>query len=210
MGLLGLVAAYVGTAFFTLQRIIWSLFGTLYVILGFLYALGVKTVLLTGDNEQNAKLIAEQLGIDLVFAGVLPEKKAAIIRTLQRQGIVAMIDDGINDAPALMQANIGIAMGSGTDIAIESADIIVMGNRLESVMAARKISRHSYGKMLQNVILAFLFNGIGIPLAATGLVYPVWAMAAMAVSVTAIFVNSLWGRPSLFFDAVLSVGRTHT
>jgi heavy metal translocating P-type ATPase len=174
-----------------------------------LRALGVKTVLLTGDNEQNAKLIAEQLGIDLFFAGVLPEKKAAIIRSIQQRGIVAMIGDGINDAPALMQANIGIAMGSGTDIAIESADIIVMGNRLESVMAARKISRYSYGKMLQNITLAIVFNGIGIPLAATGLVYPVWAMAAMAVSVTAIFMNSLWGRSSLFFDAVLSVIRPH-
>lgn len=88
-----------------------------------------------------------------------------------------------------------------------SADIIILNNRLEAVLDAREISRWSYRKMVQNVCLAVLFNGIGVPLAATGLLYPVWAMGAMAVSVTLIFLNSLWGRPSLFFDAILSVGR---
>ena len=168
---------------------------------------GLKTVLLTGDNEPAANQIAAQVGIEEVYAEVTPGKKAEIIRELQRQGKVAMVGDGINDAPSLMQADVGIAMGSGTDIAIESADIIIINSRLASVEVARHISKQSYRKMLQNIVLAFMFNGIGIPVAATGLIYPVWAMAAMAVSVTAIFFNSLWGKPSLFFDAILSVGK---
>jgi heavy metal translocating P-type ATPase len=168
---------------------------------------GIKPVLLTGDNERAAKRMAGEAGIDEVYAGVLPDRKADIIRQLQRAGKVAMVGDGINDAPALMQADVGIAMGSGTDIAIESADIIILGNRLESILVAHDISRRGYRKMVQNVVLAFCFNGIGIPVAATGLVYPVWAMAAMAGSVTAIFFNSLWGKPSLLFNAVMSVGR---
>jgi cation transport ATPase len=98
-------------------------------------------------------------------------------------------------------------MGGGTDIAIESADIIVLSNRLDALTAARDISRRSYRKMVQNVTLAFLFNGAGIPLAATGLIHPIWAMVAMAVSVTAIFINSLWGTPRLFFEAIRSVGQ---
>ncbi len=168
---------------------------------------GIKPVLLTGDNERAAKRMAREAGIDEVYAGVLPDRKADIIRQLQQKGKVAMVGDGINDAPALMQADVGIAMGSGTDIAIESADIIILGNRLESILVAHDISRRGYRKMVQNVVLAFCFNGIGIPVAATGLIYPVWAMAAMAGSVTAIFFNSLWGKPSLFFNAVMSVGR---
>jgi len=168
---------------------------------------GITPILLTGDNERAAQRIAAEAGIDEVYAGVLPDGKVDIVRRLQKTGKVAMVGDGINDAPALMQADVGIAMGSGTDIAIESADIIILGNRLESILVARDISRRSYRKMLQNVVLAFCFNGIGIPIAATGLIYPVWAMAAMAGSVTAIFFNSLWGKPSIFFDAVMSVGR---
>ncbi len=175
---------------------------------------GLKTVLLTGDNARAAQRIAREVGIDAVHAGVLPQGKAEVVRDLQAKASkVAMVGDGINDAPALMQADVGIAMGGGTDIAIESADIIILSNRLAALPRAREISRHSYTKMLQNVSLAFMFNGIGIPLAATGLIYPVWAMVAMAVSVTAIFFNSLWGRPALFIDAILSVGKappTHT
>jgi Cu+-exporting ATPase len=170
---------------------------------------GVVPVVVTGDNPRAAARVAAQVGIDIVHAGVLPGAKADIVRDLQRTASVAMVGDGINDAPALMQANVGVAMGGGTDIAMESADIIVMSNRLMSVLVARDISVRSYRKTRQNVALAFAFNGLGIPLAATGLLYPVWAMAAMAVSVTAIFANSLWGRPALLFDAVRSVGRHH-
>jgi heavy metal translocating P-type ATPase len=168
---------------------------------------GVRPALVTGDNGRAAERVAHELAIEEVHAGVLPNEKADIVRRLQRQGRVAVVGDGINDAPSLMQADVGVAMGAGTDIAIESADIVIVGNRLASILRAREISRHSYRKTKQNVTLAFLFNGIGIPLATTGLVYPVWAMVAMALSVTTIFANSLWGRPSLFFDAILSVGR---
>lgn len=168
---------------------------------------GLKTILVTGDNERAANRVACDVGVDEVHAEVLPQDKAKIVRELQAGARVAMVGDGINDAPALMQADIGIAMGGGTDIAIESADIIILSSRLGALLIARDISRRSYAKMVQNVILAFLFNGLGIPLAATGLIHPVWAMVAMAVSVTAIFINSLWGSPRLFFDAIRSVGR---
>jgi Cu+-exporting ATPase len=171
---------------------------------------GLKAILITGDNKRAAQRVGREVGIDDVRARVLPQDKANIVRELQANARVAMVGDGINDAPALMQADIGIAMGGGTDIAIESADIIILSNRLNALLVARDISRRSYGKMVQNVTLAFLFNGIGIPLAATGLIHPVWAMVAMAVSVTAIFFNSLWGTPRLFFDAIRSVGRPIT
>ena len=169
---------------------------------------GVTPIMVTGDNERTARRVAKALGIDEVHAGVLPHEKAEIVRGLQAgRTRVAMVGDGINDAPALMQADVGIAMGGGTDIAIEAADIIILSNRLAALPVAREISRGSYGKLLQNVGLAFLFNGAGIPLAATGLVHPVWAMVAMAVSVTAIFANSLGGHPRLFLEAIMSVGR---
>ncbi|HYX44135.1 MAG TPA: cation-translocating P-type ATPase [Acidimicrobiales bacterium] len=168
---------------------------------------GMRPVLMTGDNPRVAEAVGKELGIDEVHAGVLPDEKAGVVRALQGGGRVAMVGDGINDAPSLMQADVGVAMGGGTDIAIESADVVIVGNRLGAVVTARDISRHSYRKTKQNVALAFVFNGIGIPAAATGLVYPVWAMVAMAISVSSIFINSLWGRPGLFFNAILSVGR---
>src|SRR5206468_7701684 len=108
---------------------------------------------------------------------------------------------------ALMQADVGIAFGTGADIAVESADVIILNSRLGAVLDAYETSRYSYRKIVQNVILAFLFNGLGIPAAATGLVYPIWGMVAMAASVTTIFINSLWGRGVYFFDAIKTVGQ---
>jgi len=172
-----------------------------------LHALGIRTSLITGDNEQAALHFAHAAGIEEVHARVLPAEKAAMIRKLQEDARVAMVGDGINDAPALMQAEVGIAFGSGADIAIESADVIILNKRLGAVLDAYEISRCSYRKIVQNVSLAFLFNGLGIPAAATGLVYPIWGMVAMAASVTAIFINSLWGRGNYFFEAIRAVGR---
>ncbi len=168
---------------------------------------GIAPLLVTGDNARAAERVAAALGISEVRAGVLPDGKAEIVRELQKRGRVAMVGDGINDAPALMQADVGIAMGAGTDIAIESSDIIIMGNDLDSLLVALDISSRSYRTTRQNVWLAFLFNGIGVPLATTGLVYPVWAMLAMIASVTAVFANSLWGRLSLLTEAIRSVGK---
>ena len=168
---------------------------------------GLRTILATGDNERAARRIAAEAGIDEVHASILPGGKADLVRELQKRERTAMVGDGINDAPALMQADVGIAMGGGTDIAIESADIIILSNQLAALPMAHEISARGYRKMVQNVTLAFMFNGIGIPIAATGLIYPVWAMIVMAVSVTAIFVNSLGQRPRLFLDAISSIGR---
>jgi len=138
----------------------------------------------------------------------MPDDKYRYVEeALQSSKTVGFIGDGVNDAPVITLADIGIAMGSGTDIALDSADVIVLNSRLTAVAEALDVSARSYRHMRQNVGLAFLFNGIGIPLAATGLLVPVWAMVAMAASVTAIFSNSLWGRPGLLLDTVRSVGR---
>jgi heavy metal translocating P-type ATPase len=156
---------------------------------------GIEPVMITGDNERTANAVAQQVGITDVMAQVLPQDKAARVRELQRQGKrVAMIGDGINDAPALMQADVGLAIGAGTDIAIESADVVLVGERLTAAVDAYHIARRTYGKTVQNLSLAFSFNGIGVPLATTGLVMPVWAMIAMAASVTTVLLNSFWGR----------------
>jgi P-type Cu+ transporter len=158
-------------------------------------ASGLVPFLVTGDNYATAQAVARQVGIDEVRAQVLPQNKAEIIRKLQAEGgRVAMVGDGINDAPALMQADVGIAIGAGTDIAIESSDVIIMGNRLGAVMDARDIGSASYRKTVQNLWLAFFFNGVGVPLAATGLVHPSWAMIAMAASVSTVLANSFGGR----------------
>ncbi|MBI2311455.1 MAG: cation-translocating P-type ATPase [Betaproteobacteria bacterium] len=156
---------------------------------------GLGPVMLTGDNRRTARAVAQRLGIREYRAEVLPQEKAQAVRDLQRQGHrVAMVGDGINDAPALMQADVGIAIGAGTDIAIESADVVLVGERLGAVGDAYHIGKASYRKTVQNLSLAFAFNGIGIPLATTGLVHPVWAMIAMAASVSAVLANSFAGR----------------
>ena len=160
-----------------------------------LKASGIESVMLTGDNRYTAQAIADEIGIETVLAEVLPDEKANQIRELQQQGFrVAMVGDGINDAPALMQADIGIAIGTGTDIAIESSDIVLIGERLSAVMDVYHIGRTSYHKTVQNLVLAFAFNGIGVPAAATGLVHPVWAMIAMVASVSTVLANSFAGR----------------
>ncbi len=156
---------------------------------------GITPVMITGDNERTAEAVAEEVGIDRVMADVLPDEKREEIGRLQGAGHrVAMVGDGINDAPALTQADIGIAIGAGTDIAIESADIVLMGDRLGGVMDAYEIGRESYRKTRQNLAAAFAFNGIGVAAATTGLVHPVFAMIAMVLSVTAVLANSFVGQ----------------
>ncbi|MFV1957390.1 MAG: heavy metal translocating P-type ATPase, partial [bacterium] len=160
-----------------------------------LQAMGLEPLMITGDNERTAQAVASQAGITEVMAQVLPDKKAQRIRELQAKGYrVAMVGDGINDAPALMQADVGIAIGAGTDIAIESADVILVGEKLGAIIDAYDIGINSYKKTVQNLVIAFSFNGIGIPLAATGILHPVWAMIAMAASVSAVLANSFGGR----------------
>ncbi len=157
--------------------------------------LGMTPVMLTGDNARTAKAVAAQVGVDQVRAQVLPEQKAARIRELQADGSrVGMVGDGINDAPALAQADVGIAIGAGTDIAIESSDVVIMGDRLAAVPDTYEIAVNSYRKTKQNLALAFVFNGIGVPAAGSGLVSPVFAMLAMVASVTGVLTNSFAGR----------------
>ena len=156
---------------------------------------GITPVMITGDNERTANAVAEEVSIDRVMADVLPDEKREEIGRLQEAGHrVAMVGDGINDAPALTQADIGIAIGAGTDIAIESADIVLMGDRLGGVMDAYEIGTESYRKTRQNLVTAFAFNGIGVAAAATGLVHPVFAMLAMVLSVSAVLANSFAGQ----------------
>ncbi len=158
-------------------------------------ARGLVPLLVTGDNRRTAEAVARQVGIDAVHAEVLPQDKAGLVRELQGKGHrVAMVGDGINDAPALMQADVGMAIGAGTDIAIESSDVVIIGQRLGAVLDAHGIGAASYRKTMQNLWLAFLFNGIGVPLATTGLVHPSWAMIAMALSVSLVLANSFGGR----------------
>ena len=128
--------------------------------------MGIRVVMLTGDNEKTAAAIGKQAGVDEVIAGVLPDGKESVIRRLRSQGKTAMVGDGINDAPALTRADIGIAIGAGTDVAIDAADVVLMKSRLSDVPAAIRLSRVALRNIHENLFWAFIYNVIGIPLAA--------------------------------------------
>jgi len=157
-----------------------------------LHQLGIKTVMITGDNVGAAYHIAKKLGITTIRANVLPDQKAQTIEELQSGKVaVAMVGDGVNDAPALAQADIGIAMGSGTDVAMQTAGITLMRGDLSLIAGALDISRRTYGKIRQGLFWAFIYNLVGIPLAAMGLLSPMLAGAAMALSSVSVVLNAL-------------------
>ena len=164
-----------------------------------LHQMGVETVMITGDNQRTAGAVARRAGINQVLAEVLPEDKAREIQQLQAKGkLVAMVGDGINDAPALAQADIGIALGSGTDIAMETGDVVLVKNDLTDGVEAIRLSRYTLRKIKQNLFWAFFYNIIGIPIAA-GVLYPllglllspIVAAAAMGSSSVSVVTNSL-------------------
>lgn len=164
--------------------------------------MGIRVVMLTGDNEKTANAIGKLAGVDEVIAGVLPDGKESVIRSLKKHGKVAMVGDGINDAPALTRADIGIAIGAGTDIAIDAADIVLMKSRLTDVAAAIRLSRATLNNIRQNLFWAFIYNIIGIPLAAGAFIplgltlNPMFGAAAMSLSSFCVVSNAL--RLNLF------------
>jgi Cu+-exporting ATPase len=164
-----------------------------------LHAEGVKIVMLTGDNLTTAQAVAGKLDIDRVEADVSPDQKADIVKKLQTEGrIVAMAGDGINDAPALAQAHVGIAMGTGTDVAIESAGVTLVKGDLRGIVRARRLSRATMRNIRQNLFFAFIYNSLGVPVAA-GVLYPIFglllspmiAAAAMSFSSVSVITNAL-------------------
>jgi Cu+-exporting ATPase len=164
-----------------------------------LHAEGIQVVMLTGDNRRTAEAVAARLGIDRVQAEVLPEQKAAVVRELQAEGrVVAMAGDGINDAPALAQAQVGIAMGTGTDVAMESAGVTLVKGDLRGIVRARRLSRATMRNIRQNLFFAFVYNTLGVPVAA-GILYPAFglllspmiAAAAMSFSSVSVIANAL-------------------
>jgi Cu+-exporting ATPase len=164
-----------------------------------LHAEDVRIVMLTGDNRRTAEAVARRLGIDAVHADVLPEQKSAVVRGLQAEGRrVAMAGDGVNDAPALAAADVGIAMGTGTDVAIESAGVTLVRGDLRGIVRARQLSRATLNNIRQNLFAAFIYNSVGVPIAAgvlypfTGLLMsPILAAAAMSLSSVSVIANAL-------------------